>query len=239
MASSPHLSIPTSVETSKEDLSKDVEKGSDETLGSNEKGNTPAQGQNLPPDLKKKASETADPNLVGWEENDPDNPWNWPHSKKWFITAQLGLLAFVASLASSITAPANYEIGKYVGVSQEVSVLTISLFVLGFVFGPSIWGPTSEIWGRRWSMLPATFIMGLFGIGFAVAEDAQTVFICRFFMGLFGSAPVSNVSAALGDLWEPKERGKAVVWYAVSVVGGPTLGPTIGAALTVNEHLGW
>lgn len=123
----------------------------------------------------------------------------------------------MASLASSITAPANYAIREYIHVGQETAVLTISLFVLGFVFGPCIWGPVSEIWGRRWSMLPATFLMGVFSIGFAVSENAASVFICRFFMGLFGSAPVSNVSAAMGDLWEPKQRGKPVVWYAVSV----------------------
>jgi hypothetical protein len=31
-------------------------------------------------------------------------------------------------------------------------------------------------------------------------------FITRFFGGVFGSAPVSNISAALGDIWEVKAR---------------------------------
>jgi MFS family permease len=88
-------------------------------------------------------------------------------------------------------------------------------------------------------MLPAVFAMGLFSVGTAVGKNAQTIFITRFFAGLFGSAPVSNVSAALGDIWEPKARGTAVTFYAVAVVGGPTLGPIIGAALVVNPRLGW
>ena len=50
---------------------------------------------------------------------------------------------------------------------------------------------------------------------------------------------MSNVSAALGDIWNPKARGTAVCFYAVAVVGGPTLGPVIGSALLVNPHLGW
>jgi len=87
-------------------------------------------------------------------------------------------------------------------------------------------------------MLPAMFCLGLFSIGTATAQNAQTVFITRFFGGLFGSAPVSNVSAALGDIWDAQARGIAVTFYAVAVVGGPTLGPLIGAALTVNPHLG-
>lgn len=88
-------------------------------------------------------------------------------------------------------------------------------------------------------MLPAMVGLGLFSIGTAVGQNAQTIMICRFFSGVFGSAPVSNVSAALGDMWEPKARGIAVTFYAVAVVGGPTIGPVIGSALVVNPHLGW
>ena len=83
------------------------------------------------------------------------------------------------------------------------------------------------------------FCLGLFSIGTATSRNAASIFITRFLSGLFGSAPVSNVAAALGDIWEAKARGTAVTFYAVAVVGGPTLGPVIGAALTANPDLGW
>jgi predicted MFS family arabinose efflux permease len=177
--------------------------------------------------------------LAKWAPGDPENPYNWTPKRKSWITFQLGMLAFAASLASSITAPANGVIAKYVGVSREVSVLSVSLYILGFVFGPCIWAPTSELWGRRWSMLPAMVGLGLFSIGCGASQNAATVFVTRFFSGLFGSAPVSNVAASLGDIWEPKVRGTAMVLYAVAVVGGPTLGPVLGGALTVSKGLGW
>lgn len=105
-------------------------------------------------------------------------------------------------------------------------------------------------------MLPAVTVLGLFSIGSATSRNAQSLFITRFFGGLFGSAPISNVSAALGDMYEPKARGIAVTFYAVMVVGGtrsgqdfhnrladffsgPTLGPVVGSALTNNKALGW
>jgi hypothetical protein len=47
--------------------------------------------------------------------------------------------------------------------------------------------------------------------------------ITRYFGGLFASSPVSNVGATMGDIWAPKVRGTAVVFYALAVVGGPTL----------------
>lgn len=65
-------------------------------------------------------------------------------------------------------------------------------------------------------MLPAMICLGLFSIGTATSKNAQSIFITRFFAGCFGSAPVSNVSAALGDIWHQKARGTAVVFYAVA-----------------------
>jgi len=177
--------------------------------------------------------------LVKWEPEESANPFNWSVTYKSWVTFQLSMLALAASLASSITAPAESIIATYVGVSDEVSVLSISLFVLGFAFGPLIWAPVSELWGRRWSLLPAMVGLGLFSIGTATSRNAASVFITRFFAGLFGSAPVSNVAAALGDIWAPKVRGMPMVFYAVAVVGGPTLGPVIGGALTSAQGLGW
>lgn len=178
--------------------------------------------------------------LVEWEDDDDtENPQNWSTTFKSWVTLQLGLLAFGASLASSIIAPANKTIAEYIGVSEELVVLNVSLYVIGFAFGPLIWGPASEVWGRRWSMLPAAMCLVCFSIGTAVSKNAQSVFLTRFFSGFFGSAAVSNVNAALGDIWSREARGTAVCLYGLCVVGGPTLGPTIGAAILVNPNMGW
>lgn len=186
---------------------------------------------------------------VDWELNDPENPRNWTTAYKGWLTLQLGMLAFASSLGSSIISPANNAISRYAHVSPEVATLSLSLYVLGFAFGPLLWGPVgevlfsdleahktfhfkktdadspSQVWGRKISLLPAMFCLGLFSIGTATSKTATAIFITRFFGGLFGSAPVSNVSAALGDIWAPRARGTAVTFYAVCVTGGPTLGP--------------
>ena len=97
----------------------------------------------------------------------------------------------------------------------------------------------SEIWGRRVSILPAVFCQALFAIGTSRSTNAASFYVTRFFTGFFGSAPISNVTAALGDMWSRETRGVAVSLYAVAVNGGPSLGPVIGAALITNPHLDW
>lgn len=68
-------------------------------------------------------------NVIGWERDDPDNPRNWSLGFKAWITFQLGMLALSGSLGSSIISPAEEVIAKYVGVSSEVTVLMISLYM--------------------------------------------------------------------------------------------------------------
>ena len=186
------------------------------------------------PDLHKRDEEAASSAnkmeqkeyFVDWDENDAENPRNWTNSYKSWLTIQLAMLAFAASLGSSIISPARHSISAYTAISQEVTVLNISFYVLGFAFGPLLWAPVSEAWGRRVSLLPAMFCLGLFSIGTATSQNAASIFITRFFGGLFGSFPVSNVSAALGDIWNPKARGTAVAFFAMAIVGGAMLGPS-------------
>lgn len=151
----------------------------------------------------------------------------------------MALLAFVGSFGSSIISPSQPFLATHLDVSLETSVLVVSLFVLGYAFGPMVFAPLGEAFGRKISMLPALFVLGIFSIGTAVSHNAASLFITRFFGGLFASAPVSNVSAAVGDLYDAKERGIPMALIALCVVGGPCVAPIVGAAITINPHMGW
>lgn len=55
-----------------------------------------------------------------------------------------------------------------------------------------VWAPLSELFGRKYTVTIPYFISGLFALGCATASNIETLIIMRFFMGLFGSAPVTN-----------------------------------------------
>ncbi|PWY76152.1 bicyclomycin resistance protein [Aspergillus sclerotioniger CBS 115572] len=194
------------------------------------------------PTLKEKVHNTKTPDpayMVKFEEGDPEDPRNFRSKRKAFLTFQMSMLALVGALGSSILSPGQSAIAEYTNISQEVTVLATSLYVLGWAVGPVLWGPISEVYGRRWGMLPAVFCLGLFSIGTATSKNAASIFITRFIGGIFGSAPISNVGAALSDLYTPKDRGTAMTVLAMCISGGPTVGPIIGSALVTNSKLGW
>ena len=62
------------------------------------------------------------------------------------------ILAYVclcSSFTSSIFSASTYSVAAHFGVSSEVATLSTSLYVLGYAFGPLVWGPFSELQGKR------------------------------------------------------------------------------------------
>jgi len=170
--------------------------------------------------------------------DDPYRPINWPFKKKVITTALYGFTTMGATLASSILSPAVNQIAGDFQVGVEVSTLGTALLLLGFGVGPLVWAPLSELYGRKPAVLIPYFIAGIFSFGAGAAKDIQTICITRFFVGVFGSAPITNTGGVLGDIWAADQRGVALVGYAMAVVGGPTIGPIIGGAL-VQSYLRW
>lgn len=79
----------------------------------------------------------------------------------------------------------------------------------------------------------------LFQIPVAVANDPQTVFVCRFMAGAFGSAPLAICAGMYVDFWDGSDRGIPTIGYAGAVMAGPTMGPIVGEFTVKNAALGW
>lgn len=124
------------------------------------------------------------------------------------------------------------------GVSTEVGILGLSLFVLGYATGPIIWAPLSELRGRRFPIILGSVGFTIFQFGLASAKDLQTVMLCRFFGGFFGACPVAVVAAVFSDMFDNRLRGLAITPFSMTVFTGPLLAPFIGGFI-VDSYLGW
>ncbi|KZF21471.1 MFS general substrate transporter [Xylona heveae TC161] len=180
-----------------------------------------------------------DPNVIEWDgPDDPGNPQNWPLFKKWRVTIMLGMMTFCVTFASSVFSTAIVATSIRFHVSTEVMTLGVSLFVLGFALGPLMWGPFSELFGRKKPLFAGYILFVIFQVPVAVAQNVQTIMLCRFFGGLFGSAPLAIVGGALADFWGPVDRGVALCVFAGATFIGPIGGPILGGFIT-QSYLGW
>ncbi|KAF7160797.1 hypothetical protein CNMCM5623_006391 [Aspergillus felis] len=170
--------------------------------------------------------------------DDPMHPHNWPMSKKVLLSAILAYITFTASFASAIFSSAIGVVSEKFSISTEVATLGITLYVLGFAAGPTIWAPASELIGRRWPITIGMLGYSIFTIGTATAKDTQTIFITRFFAGLFSASPFAIVPAAFADMYNNSQRGTAIAMFAMAVFVGPFASPFTGGFITMS-YLGW
>jgi DHA1 family multidrug resistance protein-like MFS transporter len=132
--------------------------------------------------------------------NDPLHAQNWPLKKKMPVALSLAFVTLTAAFGSSIFSAALGSVTREYGISTEVGILGISLYVLGFATGPIIWAPASELYGRRYPLLVSSFGFSIFNVAVATGKDVQTIFISRFFGGFFGACPLTVVGAVFADM---------------------------------------
>ncbi|KAI1402403.1 MFS general substrate transporter [Hypoxylon fuscum] len=181
----------------------------------------------------------ADPYLVKWIPDDPRNPMNFSPLRRWFITIIVAVSTLGVTLVSSAYSGGIAEIMAAFQISQEVAILGVSLFVVGFAIGPLLWAPLSELFGRQVLFLGTYGALVVFNAGCVGAQNPWTLIILRFFAGAFGSSPLTNAGGVIADMFPASERGQAMAIFAAAPFLGPVLGPLIGGFLGVGAGWRW
>ncbi|KAL4892022.1 MFS multidrug transporter [Aspergillus ambiguus] len=170
--------------------------------------------------------------------NDPLHPYNWSMLRRIMLVCILVYGTFAGSFTSAVFSAAISSVSEEFHISQEVGSLGVTLYVLGFAAGPTIWAPASELIGRRWPLSTGLFGCGVFTIACATAKDVQTIMLTRFFAGLFAASPISIVPAVFADLFNNTQRGIVMSIFCMAVFIGPFAAPFVGGFISISS-LGW
>lgn len=150
----------------------------------------------------------------------------------------LAFTSICSTFDSAVFSPSAQNVASYFGVGLEVAVLSSTLYIVGYASGPLLWAPLSELKGRRPGIIIAMLGFGIFNTAVAVSKDIQTLMICRFFCGIFGSSPLAVVAAVFSDMYNNRTRGIAIACFSGTVFLGPLLAPFIGGFINMS-YLGW
>ncbi|GAD92048.1 efflux pump antibiotic resistance protein, putative [Paecilomyces variotii No. 5] len=175
--------------------------------------------------------------LVTFKIDDPENPKNWSKAMKWYCTMCVAFTCFVVAFASGVITGGLAGPEKTFHVSEEVSLLTITVFVVGFGVGPMVFAPLSEVIGRRWVYGSTLLLAVIFEIPCALAPNIGTLIVCRAIDGIAFSAPMTLVGGTLADLWKNEERGVPMAAFSAAPFIGPAIGPLAGGFL--YDGAGW
>ncbi|KAK6193252.1 hypothetical protein LQW54_012660 [Pestalotiopsis sp. IQ-011] len=188
--------------------------------------------------------------LIHFATDDPENPYNW--SKEAFsdskqlrkiIIVITGILTVINSTLSSAL-PSNaitfiapdFDISTTGGNPQLV--LPISIYLVGYVLGPLLFGPLSEVYGRRFPILLTFTGYTGFTLGTALAPNWASLVIFRLLAGICASAPLTIVGGMFADIYDdPVTRGRAIAFFMATITTAPSVAPAISGSL--SEVYSW
>ncbi|KAM3160439.1 putative Polyamine transporter 3 [Lachancea thermotolerans] len=174
--------------------------------------------------------------FVTFVTGDPENPHNWPLWLRWVYTILLSILVIAVAYGSACITGGLGTVSDKFHVSQEVSILTCSLMVLGFSLGPLIWSPVSDLLGRRVAYFISLGLYVIFNIPCALAPNIGCLLACRFLCGVWSSSGLCLVGGSIADMFPPETRGRAIAFFAYAPYCGPVFGPLVNGFISVATN---
>lgn len=121
--------------------------------------------------------------------------------------------------------------------SNTLSAFVTTVYLLGWVCGPIVIAPLSELYGRAVLYKVCIVLFLLFNVACAVANSLASLIVFRLLAGIASSCPVTLGTGSIADMMPAEKRAGVMGAYVIGVVLGPTIGPIAGGYLT--PALGW
>ncbi|WP_270985499.1 multidrug effflux MFS transporter [Campylobacter helveticus] len=156
---------------------------------------------------------------------------------KFRLIVILALMSSIAPLSTDMYLPALSQVKQSFETSEFLTQLSIASFFIAFALGQLIYGPLSDVFGRKIPALVGIFLFMLSSL-FCVIIDNIYIFIAlRFFEALGGCAGVVIARAIVNDLFELKEAASIFALMMVFSALAPMLSPSLGGFLI--EYFSW
>ncbi|MGQ4389595.1 multidrug effflux MFS transporter [Streptomyces sp. SAS_270] len=143
----------------------------------------------------------------------------------------LGSLTALGPLTIDLYLPALPQVGADLHVSQTVTQLTLTAFMLGIALGQLVIGPLSDTLGRRRPLLIGLSVYVAAGAMCALAPDPAVLIGMRLVQGLAGAAGIVIARAVVRDLYDGLAAARLLSSLMLVSGTAPILAPVLGAQL--------
>ncbi|KAL6823721.1 MFS general substrate transporter [Trichoderma camerunense] len=153
-----------------------------------------------------------------------------PHRKHVIVTV-LSFCAFLAPLSSTSVLAAVPQVAETYHTTGSIINVSNAAYMALMGISPVVWGPMSQVFGRRPMTQLTTVLFFLLSIATALAPNLASFFIFRALSAFEGTAFILLGAACIGDIYRPTERATALGWFMSGTLIGPAVGPCIGGIL--------
>ncbi|MEH0974215.1 MFS transporter [Micromonospora sp. CPCC 205546] len=165
---------------------------------------------------------------------------NTGHPRRWAILGVLVISLLVVVLDNTILNVALRTLADPVhglGASQgelEWSINSYTLVFAGLLFTFGVLGDRA---GRKRFLMIGLVLFGLASLLSAYAQSPAQLIAARALMGVGGAAIMPVTLSIISNVFDPRERGRAIGVWAGAVGLAVAIGPILGGALL--EHYWW
>ncbi|KKY28173.1 putative mfs multidrug resistance [Phaeomoniella chlamydospora] len=163
-----------------------------------------------------------------------ENPYHYTNKQKWTITFIVAMCGVAGPFASGIILPALTLIIKDFNTTSFIGNLTVATYMLAMAIFPLWWSAFSEQFGRRSIYVIAFSLFIVFGVLSAISTSIGMFIAMRLLNGGASAAVQAVGAGTIADIWEPRERGKAMGIFYLGPLCGPLFAPVIGGGLTTG-----
>jgi len=153
------------------------------------------------------------------------------------IALVLGLLSAIGPFAIDMYLPALPEIGSSLGAPIGPVQMSLTAFFLSLGVGQLLYGPVSDMVGRKPPLYFGLALFLLASIGCALATDIHTLIALRFVQGLGAAAGMAIPRAVVRDLHTGNDAARLMSLIMLVFSVSPILAPLAGSL--VIALTGW
>ncbi|MBV8621408.1 MAG: multidrug effflux MFS transporter [Curvibacter sp.] len=149
----------------------------------------------------------------------------------------LGLLSAIGPFAIDMYLPALPSIGQGLAASTNQVQASLMAFFLALGIGQIVYGPVSDMLGRKKPLYFGLALFGLGSVGCALAPDIHSLVILRFVQGLGACAGMVVPRAVVRDLHTGHDAARLMSLLMLVFSVSPILAPLTGSLII--EQVGW
>ncbi|MBA8878674.1 multidrug effflux MFS transporter [Phyllobacterium myrsinacearum] len=149
----------------------------------------------------------------------------------------LGLLSAIGPFAIDMYLPALPSIGKDLNAENNVVQMSLLAFFISFAIFQLIYGPLSDMWGRKAPLYMGIGLFAVASVGCALSNDIETLIAFRFLQGIGGAAGMVIPRAIVRDMHTGVQAARLMSLLMLVFSISPILAPLTGSA--VISFYGW